>query len=284
MRPPIQDYHIRLQPAGRMLDALRDFSRAGGTHVVLSHLPYEEVPIVREEDFKESYQITLDIADRARRETDVKVFVTVGPYPVLLLGLEKKYGLSRATEIMKRGMETAQSLVREKRAVALGEIGRPHFPVTPELMSASNDILLYGMQLAAEASCPVVLHTESATPQVMEELGRMADRAGLSREKVASTTARLWSPRRKMEGCSPRCLPAGRRSKKRCPKDRASSWKRISWTTPPARGRSWPSPPFPREPGLSSSQGSCPTKRHGRSTRRIRKGFTGSRWSEPTGA
>jgi len=105
---------------------------------VLSHLPYEEVPIVREEDFKESYQITLDIADRARRETDVKVFVTVGPYPVLLMGLEKKYGLSRATEIMKRGMETAQSLVREKRAVALGEIGRPHFPVTPELMSAST--------------------------------------------------------------------------------------------------------------------------------------------------
>jgi TatD-related deoxyribonuclease len=42
----------------------------------------------------------------------------------------------------------------------------------------------YGMQLAKEASCPVVLHTESATPESMREIALMADRVGLPRGKV----------------------------------------------------------------------------------------------------
>ncbi len=184
MHLPILDNHIHLQPSGRMLDALRDFSRAGGTHAILSHLPYEEVPINAPSDFEDSFQITLDIAEKAGKETNVRVYSAIGPYPVLLLHLHREHGMKKAVEIMMRGMEIAQALVREGKAVAIGEIGRPHFPVDPELLSASNDILAYGMSLAKEAGCPVVLHTESATPEIMEELGRMADRSGLPREKV----------------------------------------------------------------------------------------------------
>jgi TatD-related deoxyribonuclease len=42
----------------------------------------------------------------------------------------------------------------------------------------------YGMELAREASCPVVLHTESSDPAVMLDLARIADAAGLRRDKV----------------------------------------------------------------------------------------------------
>jgi TatD-related deoxyribonuclease len=66
----------------------------------------------------------------------------------------------------------------------LGEIGRPHFPVSEEILAASNDILSYGMRLAKECGCPVVIHSESATPESMEDLGRLADSVGLSRRKV----------------------------------------------------------------------------------------------------
>ncbi len=184
MRFPVLDNHIHLQPSGKNIEALREFSNAGGTHVVLSHLPYDEIQIKEEKDFRASYQITLDIAERARKETDVGVFVSVGPYPVLLIDLAEKHGLSKATDIMKAGMDTAGKLVEEGKAIAIGEIGRPHFPVSPEILQASNDIMRYGMEVASEVGCAVVLHTESATPEAMKEIARIADVAGLERGKV----------------------------------------------------------------------------------------------------
>jgi TatD-related deoxyribonuclease len=147
-------------------------------------MPYSEVPVSTSDDFAESYRITLRLAERGNAETEVKVFACVGPYPVLLIGLAERFGLARGVDIMKGGMEEAQKLVMEHRAVAIGEIGRPHFPVSAEIMEASNDIMRYGMELAREASCPVVLHTESADPAVMLDLAEIADRAGLSRERV----------------------------------------------------------------------------------------------------
>ena len=83
-----------------------------------------------------------------------------------------------AIQMMKEGMESAARLVREGKAIAIGEVGRPHFEVPPEIMEASNDILRYGMSLAKEAGCPIVIHAETATPETMEDLGRMADSVG----------------------------------------------------------------------------------------------------------
>ncbi len=151
---------------------------------MLCHLPYPEVTISSPTDFAESYRITVRMAERGNEETDVKVFACVGPYPVLLLSLSERFGLARAVEVMKGGMEEAQKVVLEGHAVAIGEIGRPHFPVPPDIWEASNDIMGYGMELARDASCPVVLHTESSDPTVMLDLAQRADMAGLSREKV----------------------------------------------------------------------------------------------------
>jgi TatD-related deoxyribonuclease len=142
------------------------------------------VPISSAADFAESYKITIRMAERGNAETNVKVFACVGPYPVLLIGLAERFGLSQAAEIMRGGMDEAQKLVLEGKAVAIGEIGRPHFPVSSDIWEASNQIMVYGMELAREAGCPVVLHTESGDPAVMLDLARHADKAGLSREKV----------------------------------------------------------------------------------------------------
>ena len=138
MSIPILDNHIHLQPSGRNVEALREFSRAGGTHVILSHLPYDEMRI----------------------------------------------GVERAVEIMKDGMDIAGEIVQEGKAVAIGEIGRPHFPVAPEIARASNEIMRYGMEVAAGLGCAVVLHTESASPESMREIAGIADSAGLDRGKV----------------------------------------------------------------------------------------------------
>jgi TatD-related deoxyribonuclease len=146
-------------------------------------MPYEEASIIKSDDFARSYEITLRMAEKAR-SVGVRTFVTLGPYPVQLIQLAERMPLSEAVEVMKGGMDLAARLVRDGLAVGLGEIGRPHFPVSEGIMEASNEILSYGMRLAKECGCPVVIHSESATPESMEDLGRMADNVGLPREKV----------------------------------------------------------------------------------------------------
>lgn len=180
---PVLDNHVHLQPNGRNVEAVKDFLKAGGTHLIVSHMPYHETPVRSVDDFRKAYDITLRMTDLARSAGAI-AFCTVGPYPVQLLVLTETMPLDEAVEVMKGGMDLAARLVRERKAVALGEIGRPHFPVSDEIMAASNDILSYGMSLAKECSCPVVIHAESATPASMENLAQMADKVGLPREKV----------------------------------------------------------------------------------------------------
>jgi TatD-related deoxyribonuclease len=81
-------------------------------------------------------------------------------------------------------MDIAAEYVREGKAIAMGEVGRPHFPVSSDVWHDSNDILRHGMKLAKEVGCAIVLHTESATPRSMKEIAEMADSVGLARERV----------------------------------------------------------------------------------------------------
>src|SRR4030042_262716 len=123
---PILDNHIHLEPfRGRNVDAVRDFERQGGTHLIISHLPYEEIST----------------------------------------------------------MEMSADYVRENKALAIGEVGRPHFPVSTEIWNASNELMLLAMALAKEAQCAIVLHTEHVTPDNMREFASMAEQAGLPRDR-----------------------------------------------------------------------------------------------------
>ncbi len=185
MAIPILDNHMHLEPfRGANVDSARDFERHGGTHLIISHLPYEEVHVQVAEDFRKSFDLTISLKDRVNQETSVKAYATVGPYPVELLRLEKIHGLEKAKDIMLNGMDIAAEYVREGSAIAIGEVGRPHFPISTEAWVASNEIMQYAMSLAKETSCAIVLHTEHATPESMKQLAEMADKAGLDRGKV----------------------------------------------------------------------------------------------------
>lgn len=185
MPVPILDNHVHLEPRrGRNVDAVRDFERLGGTHLIVSHMPYSEVRVGSAEDFRNSYDVTVSTVERINSETGVRAFATVGPYPVELLGFERRLGLEAGKDMMIAGMDIAAEYVRDGRALAIGEVGRPHFPVPDEVWEASNEILLHGMRLAKEVGCAIVLHTESGTPKTMLELADMADSVGLDRGRV----------------------------------------------------------------------------------------------------
>lgn len=181
---PILDNHMHLQPSGRNIEAVLDFQKAGGTHLIVSHLPHKGFSIRMPENFKGQYDVTLDLAKQARKKTEVEIFVTLGPYPVELIRLAERMPLDLAVEVMKEGMNIAGEYVKGGKAIALGEIGRPHFPVSDEIMNASNEIMKYGMQIAKEIGCAVVLHTESGTPNVCRDLAKIADNVGFPKERL----------------------------------------------------------------------------------------------------
>ena len=135
---PIYDNHIHMSPSGRNVEAVLEYEAAGGTGFTLVTLPYVEVQISEGKDFAKSFEITYKMASLAKDSTDLEINVAVGPYPILLIGLAEKYGLQKASEIMIEGMEIAGKAVSEGKAQALGEIGRPHFPVSDDIFNVSN--------------------------------------------------------------------------------------------------------------------------------------------------
>lgn len=176
---PVYDDHFHMSPSGRNVDALLEFKAAGGTGITLVTLPYAEVPITRGEDFARSYEITYDLAKKARAVTELEINIAVGPYPVLIIPLAEHYGLEVAEEMLMKGMEDAAKDVADGKACAIGEIGRPHFETDQRYIDASNRILLRGMELARENDVPVIIHCESGSTETNRSLADIAKKAGL---------------------------------------------------------------------------------------------------------
>jgi len=179
----IFDNHLHLRRDGRFLEAVKDFDKAGGTHFVLCQLPMTHL-VIKNKSYKECYKETLKIQKEIQSKTDIRVFVTVGPYPVDYIKLKEKFGKTEAIQIMKKGMDIAADLCEEGYCIAIGEIGRPHFPIEEKELNDSNEILFYGMKKAKDAGVPVVLHTESTTPEQCKELSEMGKKAGLLPQKI----------------------------------------------------------------------------------------------------
>ena len=179
----IFDNHLHLRRDGLFLDAIKVFKKGGGTHFVLCQLPMIDL-VLKNKSYKSCYYETLKMADEIRNKIDIGVFTTVGPYPVDYLKLSEKFGRENAIKIMKKGMDEAADLCGEKKCIAIGEIGRPHFPVDNQVIIDSNEILLYGMEKAKDVDVPVVLHTESTTPADCKEFVEMGKKVGLKADKI----------------------------------------------------------------------------------------------------
>jgi len=181
---PILDNHMHLNPSGRCLDAVREFARAGGTHLVLVSLPPWSlgVEIGAPDDYRQVFDKVLAIARRAREEK-VGVFVVLGVHPAEINRLSESFGLARAVEVMEGGLEVAREYIEKGSAIGL-KSGRPHYPVDKEIWDASNNIMRRSFELAKDAGCAVQLHTESATEEGLEEIAGIAKDAGLAPENV----------------------------------------------------------------------------------------------------
>ena len=203
---PIVDHHCHLSPTGEGVEAARRFERAGGTHLFLATQQYGEAPPTTVARYEEQFETTDTIARRIEDETRVRVYRVVAPYPVDLLRLEPILGLSEARQVVEGALELAGRWVREGRAVALGEIGRPHFPTEPPLRAASEDLFRRALEIARDADCPAVVHCEDLDEAGYAALAGLAAQAGFPIGRLIKHYAREWIPPERRAGVVPSFL------------------------------------------------------------------------------
>lgn len=184
---PILDDHFHLDPRGQGTEAVKAFQRAGGTHLIVVHKPYQDPTPTTKEEHEDAMGTTLRMAKEAHEATDVIVHAALGPHPAeLTANLDAGLSLEEAREAYEAGLEAAQGFIEEGDAIALGEIGRPHYPVADEVWEVSNELFRQALKRAADAQTAAILHTETATPETMRTWATWADEAGLKRERVVN--------------------------------------------------------------------------------------------------
>src|SRR5437879_12231286 len=103
------------------------------------------------------------MADAVRAATHLQVFVALGPYPVEFIQLRETLGHESATDAMKHAIDLAANDIRQGRAVAFGEIVRPHFPVGEDIIRACNNLVAYAMAQTTSIECARVVSTDGHT-------------------------------------------------------------------------------------------------------------------------
>ena len=169
----IYDNHVHLTSSS--IDFfLNVFTKAGGTSLNLVNLT-EDCFLL--EDFERKYDQTISIS-KILEEKGLHVVVSIGPYPVNYVEMREKIGKDKALEIYRKAVDSAVRRVEEGMANAIGEVGRPHFPTSQEIVEESNGIMEYIFQSTSDNDIPVILHTESLDSTGMCDVMKMARNSG----------------------------------------------------------------------------------------------------------
>lgn len=194
---PVVDDHLHLDPAsGRGMDAVEDFERAGGTHLLIVNKPSWQLVGLPDDsaDFRAGFERTLGIVEQADDRLPGRAWPVLGVHPGLVSKLvEDGRSPAEAATLMKAGLDVAAAFVADGRALAL-KSGRPHYDTTDAVWDASNEVMRHAFRLGAEQGCAVQLHTEAT-----EDLQTVADWAserGLPPERVVKhyASGRLAGP------------------------------------------------------------------------------------------
>jgi TatD-related deoxyribonuclease len=203
---PIVDHHCHLSDRPEAIDAARRFERAGGTHLFLATQRYAGAPLRSADDYRRQFETTEAIARRVEGSTGLRVYCVVAPFPPDLVDLARDVGLAEAERVHEGALRLAGQWAADHRIVALGEVGRPHFPVPPDVSAASERLFLTALTVARDAGVPAVVHSEDLDPAGYGGLATLAARAGLALPRLVKHYARHYAPPPERHGVTPSFL------------------------------------------------------------------------------
>ena len=182
---PIIDQHMHLDRTNLFLDAVADFSRSGGTGIMLVHKPsFSHSLPVDLEGYRRAYSNTISMADEVRTEFGLGVGVVLGPHPVAWEKQIPELGIEASSELHLEAVSLALEYIDSGHAHCLGEVGRPHYPVEEEIWGRANDLLLEILSMASSSRTSVQLHVEENDEKTYSELSQLCKTSGISSERA----------------------------------------------------------------------------------------------------
>ncbi|WP_135661594.1 TatD family hydrolase [Halorhabdus rudnickae] len=182
---PILDNHLHLDPEhGQGIDAVEDFVRVGGTHLLVVNKPSWMLEDVADDEsiFRAVFETTVETVERASEVLPGRAWPVLGVHPALISKLTGRgYTPEEARDIMQAGLDVAAEFVADGPALAL-KSGRPHYDVGDPIWAASNDVMKHAFELGAETGCAVQLHTEGG--EDFNEVATWAEERGLPAKRV----------------------------------------------------------------------------------------------------
>ncbi|WP_435095121.1 TatD family hydrolase [Halarchaeum sp. P4] len=183
---PVLDDHLHLDPRhARGVEAVKDFARSGGTHLLVVNKPSWHLGVEADvgEDFRAVFEETLDVVADASEELRGTAWPVLGVHPTLISRLvgERDFTPDEAAELMCAGLDVAAEYAADGAAVAL-KSGRPHYDVSEAVWEASNRVLRHALERAAETGVALQLHTEATDD--LTDVEAWAEDAGQPPERV----------------------------------------------------------------------------------------------------
>jgi TatD-related deoxyribonuclease len=181
------DNHMHIDPInGDGMQAVKKFERAGGRFLFLVSKTTKDwnIELKSEDGFEKLFDFTIKLSKEINEKTGITSFPVLGVHPAEFIAMCEKFSIERALDIGKRAMHIVKKKIENREAVAIGEVGRPHFEVTSEILAACNELLNYAFEIASELDCAVQLHTESVTEKHFEEFRALAISAHLNPNRV----------------------------------------------------------------------------------------------------
>jgi TatD-related deoxyribonuclease len=203
---PVVDHHAHLHPSHEGIEAARRFRTAGGTHLFLATQTYESVCPMDIDGYRRQFETTEALARQVQAATGVTAYVVVAPYPIDLLPQAERLGLDAAVGLQEAALDLAGHWVAEQRAVALGEIGRPHFPVDPATLPSVERVFRRALEVARDSGVPAVVHCEDLTPDGYRGLAAFASSIGFPLGRLIKHYARSYVPAAERLGIVPSFL------------------------------------------------------------------------------
>ena len=182
---PIFDQHMHLDRGNRFLDAVSDFSKSGGTAMMLVHKPAFSNSLPTDlQGYRKAYSETISMADEIRRNFELDVGIVLGPHPVSWENQIAELGIKKSTELHLEAVSLALEYIDSGIANCLGEVGRPHYPVEESTWLGANDMLLEILSMASSAKTSVQLHVEDNDEHTCHELSKLCTSAGLPLDRA----------------------------------------------------------------------------------------------------
>ncbi len=164
----IFDNFMHIRPEGYFLEAIDAFKKYGGTSINLVNFPEGNIG---NNYYEYVYGKTIKTAEKIK-EKGIGVIITIGPYPLDYFSFMN----NNPIEKLKSGIDLAVKYIVEGKADVLGEIGYPHFDISPEIYESSEKILIYAMESCKDYDIPLILHTEDLNREKYEHIEDMAYR------------------------------------------------------------------------------------------------------------